>query len=276
MKTWVHQLDQLLRGEKTAPSQLRRTQLNINSWGVALIVGLLASSYGLCMGSFALARGFETGDSSSIHAGFMQASASMAKMPLLYLTTLCITFPSLYVFSALSGSQMRIGEAMRLLIAALAINLSVLASLGPIVAFFSVSTPSYNFVLLLNVACCAVAGILGLVFLLQTLYRLTDPHLTKVPGEEDSLNESTESEVDTNPSNWNSPGPLKRTSSHVLGRHVRKVFLIWIVVFGLVGAQMGWVLRPFIGSPNKEFAWLRPRDSNVFQAIWGALEGLFG
>ena len=29
-----------------------------------------------------------------------------------------------------------------------------------------------------------------------------------------------------------------------------------MVVFGLVGAQMGWVLRPFIGNPNQPFQWL--------------------
>ena len=45
------------------------------------------------------------------------------------------------------------------------------------------------------------------------------------------------------------------------------MFAVWILVFSLVGAQMGWILRPFIGYPNLEFQWLRPRESNFFEAV---------
>ncbi len=274
MKKWVLQLDELLRGEKTSPRSLNDSRISINIFGVSIIVCLLAVSYGLCMGSFAMARGLEAGTSDAFQQGLMQTLASMAKMPILFLCTLCITFPSLYVFSALSGSQMKVGEVFKLLIAALAINLAVLASLGPIVAFFSVSTPSYHFVLLLNVFCCAAAGMMGLAFLLQTLYRMTAPK-----SKEAVIVPTSDLDIESpvgEPMQISEPGPLMRTPDHVLGRHVRKIFLIWVIVFGLVGAQMSWVLRPFVGSPDKEFAWLRPRDSNVFQAILNALQGLFG
>ena len=63
----------------------------------------------------------------------------------------------------------------------------MLASLGPIVAFFSASTTSYPFMVLLNVVVFGAAGMLGLVFLLQTLHRLnvvmSDPPAEAV-GEE--------------------------------------------------------------------------------------------
>jgi len=52
------------------------------------------------------------------------------------------------------------------------VMLAVMASLGLIVVFFSISTTSYSFMILLNVAACSVAGILGLTFLLRTLHRL--------------------------------------------------------------------------------------------------------
>ncbi len=45
--------------------------------------------------------------------------------------------------------------------------------LGPIVAFFSLSTTSHPFMVLLNVVVFAVSGILGLAFLVQTLHRLS-------------------------------------------------------------------------------------------------------
>ena len=53
------------------------------------------------------------------------------------------------------------------------------------------------------------------------------------------------------------------------------VFRIWIMVFGLVGAQMAWVLRPFLGSPHAVFTWFRPRSSNFFEAVIYALQHLF-
>ena len=82
----------------------------------------------------------------------MQVLASMVKVPLLFYLTLLVTFPSLYVFNALVGSRLRLGTVVRLLVASLGVMVAVLASLGPIVAFFSVSTASYPFMLLFNVA----------------------------------------------------------------------------------------------------------------------------
>jgi hypothetical protein len=55
---------------------------------------------------------------------------------------------------------------------------------------------------------------------------------------------------------------------------VRAIFRVWMVLFGLVGAQMGWVLRPFIGDPNRPFAWFRPRHSNFFEAVFHSLAAL--
>jgi hypothetical protein len=71
------------------------------------------------------------------------------------------------------------------------------------------------------------------------------------------------------------PGALDRMEGYVLGRHVKKVFGCWVVVFGLVGAQMGWVLRPLIGSPGTPFTWFRQRQSNFFEAVWETVRGLF-
>ncbi len=47
-----------------------------------------------------------------------------------------------------------------------------------------------------------------------------------------------------------------------------------MVLFGLVGSQMGWVLRPFIGNPDRPFAWFRGRESSVFGAVWHAILSL--
>jgi hypothetical protein len=72
------------------------------------------------------------------------------------------------------------------------------------------------------------------------------------------------------------PGALERPAGQVVASQVRTVFRIWVIVFALVGAQMGWVLRPFIGSPHMAFAWFRPRESNFFEGVFNALRHLIG
>jgi 2-keto-3-deoxy-galactonokinase len=71
------------------------------------------------------------------------------------------------------------------------------------------------------------------------------------------------------------PGALDQIEGYVLGRHVKKVFGCWVIVFGLVGAQMGWVLRPFVGSPGTPFQWFRERESSFFEAVLETVRNLF-
>ena len=47
------------------------------------------------------------------------------------------------------------------------VNLAVAASLGPILAFFTLSTTSYAFMIVLNVALLGISGFIGLRFLLR-------------------------------------------------------------------------------------------------------------
>src|SRR5207302_1107134 len=43
--------------------------------------------------------------------------------------------------------------------------------------------------------------------------------------------------------------------------------LLNVLMFALVGAQMGWVLRPFVGAPDAPVAFFRAREGNFFQAV---------
>ena len=69
--------------------------------------------------------------------------------------------------------------------------------------------------------------------------------------------------------------PLDALDEQPLGPHVKAVFRCWMVLFALVGSQMGWVLRPFVGSPNLPFTWFRGRESNFFQAVLQTFLNLF-
>ncbi len=74
------------------------------------------------------------------NASLMPLIATAVKVPLLFLATLAVTFPSLYVLSALAGSRLRGQSTLRLLL--VTVNLALLASLAPITAFFTFSTTS--------------------------------------------------------------------------------------------------------------------------------------
>ncbi|HTU26898.1 MAG TPA: hypothetical protein VMF30_15940 [Pirellulales bacterium] len=323
--TWLVELDRILRGEATRVADLKEGTLRIPLGGITFVLVLLGAIYGLCMAVFA-----------EITAGYhWQLLSSAIKVPALFLLTLLVTLPSLYVFNALVGSRLTVALLVRLFVASLGVNLAVLASLGPIVAFFAVSTTSYPFMVLLNVLIFAVSGVLGMSFLLQTLHRLNiapryepprfdrrlptqlAPEAGETPaGRDDLVTETAQpavaageegppplpgaSGVDSGvapveggttpilgvpPGASGAPpvetmadeerGPLDAIEGEPPGQQTRLVFDLWMIVFGLVGAQMSWVLRPFIGSPHDKFQWLRPRESNFFEAVFQALRHLF-
>jgi hypothetical protein len=250
------ELDRILRGDLTRVSSLERGGIDVAPGRLSVIIVILAMVYGICMGTYALFR------VKSPHA--TQIVASMVKVPLLFYLTLLVTLPSLYVFNALVGSRLTLATVVRLLVASLGVMVAVLASLGPIVAFFSVSTTSYPFMVIFNVVIFAVAGTLGLLFLLQTLHRLSVTAVPSAPVHEPA--EGT----------WAEPtSPLDPLRDRALNQHVKTVFRLWVIVFALVGSQMSWVLRPFIGNPAVPFTWFRGRESNFFEGVAQILQRLF-
>lgn len=59
-------------------------------------------------------------------------------------------------------------------------------------------------------------------------------------------------------------GVLRRGYAELARRNPvhRKLLMAWIVIYGFVGVQMGWVLRPFVGSPGKATTFFR-------EGAWG-------
>lgn len=297
MREWLLELDALLRGEATSEKELGDGLLQVSARGLSIIVLILAMLYGVCMGSFSLLKEVPPELAGGWHR-VAQLLATMVKVPALFFLTLAITFPSLYVFNALVGSRLRLLNLLRLLIASLAVNVAVLASLGLIVAFFSLSTNSYPFVVLLNVVVFSVSGVLGLMFLLQTMHRMTaqfveapttdaDSVGLEVVDDQDEANDDAGDTTDGEPAEPTAPdvdttglfepSALDMPEGHVFARHTRIVFRCWVVLFAVVGAQMGWVLRPFIGSPDIPFTLFRDRESSFFSAVLRALyQLLFG
>lgn len=279
----LREVDELLRGERTTPQLLADKGLDIRARRMVFVVIAMGMIYGLCMGSFSLLKTVPP-ELANSNDRYMQVFASVVKTPALFFLTLLVTLPSLYVFNALVGSRLRPLGMFRLLFASLAVNTTVLASLGPIVAFFSVSTSSHAFIVLLNVAVFAVAGTLGLMFLLQTLHRMTGGDERQIKRRRrDWLAPSAMSEATVTEGSEEvvltpvaaaaplEPSAIDMPEGEFFAQHTRTVFRCWVVLFALVGAQMGWVMRPFIGTPELPFSWFRERDSNFFASVLGAL-----
>jgi hypothetical protein len=271
------QLDEILRGDATQLSSLENGQIELPLRGLLLVMILLGVIAGVCIGSFNLLHPLDEDAVITARDAWMQTFASAVKLPLLFFLTLLITFPSLYVFNALVGSRLKLLSVLKLLVASIAVMLSVVASLGPIVVFFSLCTSSYSFMKLLNVAVSGIAGLLGLAFLLRTLHRLVILQENKLIAEAAAATPSPLVEVTTPPV---SPDVMQAKKLSALDRYgqthrkAKSVVRIWTLVFGLVGAQMSWVLRPFIGSPYLPFEWFRDRQSNFFMAVIEALQQL--
>ena len=276
------ELDRILRGDALAAPAPGRAGVDVPLVPLVGVNIILAAMYGACMGFFGVFGRAEP------EARFILAD--VVKVPLLFLLTLVVTFPSLYVFNALVGSRLGVLDLAKLMACALGILVSVLAAFGPIVAFFSVTTTSYPFILLLNVAVFVLAAGFAVVFLLRTVDRLTlplpAPPLPVPPAEAPSelgLLPPVVATLESEPRDSERPIRVeRRPRANPLQEQpqpdpkVRAVFRGWLVVFAIVGTQMSWVLRPFIGSPSASFTWFRPRSGSFFEGVMTSLRTLLG
>ena len=102
------ELDRVLRGEPVV-----NPQVPVHMPSLVMMNLALAVVYGCCIGSFGL-FGRDAPE-------YRQVLASAVKLPLMFLLTLGVTFPSLYVFNTLLGTQLRFAVLVRVLTCAMAI-----------------------------------------------------------------------------------------------------------------------------------------------------------
>lgn len=252
MSAWLRDLDELLRGRRTAPTELLEGRVGVSAGRLVAMAVVLGAAYGFFMGWFAIVNR-PVGE-------YRQLLACVVKLPALFLLTLLITFPSLYVFNALVGFRLTCAATLRLLVGAIVVNLAVAASFGPILGFFTLSTTSYPFMVLLNVVLLGIAGAVGLGFLLHVLRRAATHHAER-PSEEIGGGEREGERVTVS------------AAREPIGS-ARLIFHVWILLYGVVGAQMGWLLRPFVGDPSREFTWFRERSGSFFEAIANVIRAL--
>jgi hypothetical protein len=263
-------LNALLHGQRD-PGETSGTGIPLRTPGLVTWAVILGIIYGFFVGWFAL---FDQRPDAWKHV-----LAVMLKIPALFFFTLIVTFPSLYVFSALFGSRIGFRATLQVLCATIAVNLAVAASMGPILGFFTLSTTSYGFMVLLNVVLMGLAGLVSVGYLLRALRsaRLDQSQPPVAPP-------VAPEPIDTSAQQPASAvHPLYRVAeerrriaiTQAASEPVPSIFLVWIITYGIVGAQMGWNLRPFIGAPGQPFELFRDRSGSVVQGIFNALRSMF-
>jgi hypothetical protein len=169
--------------------------------------------------------------------GIFQLLSSAIKLPILYLVTLLITLPTLYIFNVLFGSKRNIVQHLAYLLTAVSVIALLLCGFAPVTLFFLVTVNDYHFFLLLNVAILGLTGILGISFLYRVMRPISD--------------------------NDSAQGVKIRTN----------ILRFWLCLYGFVGSQLGWTLRPFFGTPG-QFELFRQREGSFFSAVWDSLLNL--
>ena len=103
----------------------------------------------------------------------------------------------------------------------------MLLGFAPVTLFFRLSIDDYVFFQLLNIVILGMASVIGV----QVFYR----------------------------------GMIAVTEAEGQARQRRKTAMqLWLVLYGFVGSQLGWTLRPFFGNPNQAFELFRDLESNFF------------
>jgi len=161
------------------------------------------------------------------------------KLPLVLIFSMCLCLPTLYIFSSYLGSRRSFVQTAALAFTGLSIMGIILAAFAPITWFLTFTAPgAYALHVLVNVAVLALAGLMGVRFMFRGMTLL----------------------------HTDSPGQWKRNG--FLG--------CWMVLYGLVGAQMGWLLCPFFSSTDIWIAQRGPGSESLFEAIFKLIPQLFG
>ncbi|NJM98687.1 MAG: actin-binding WH2 domain-containing protein [Phormidesmis sp. RL_2_1] len=163
------------------------------------------------------------------YSGGLQIISSAIKLPALYLIALIICLPTLYFFDILFGSQLGFKQYLTMALTSVSVISVLLFSFAPVVLFFLISVQGYDFFLLLNVLIMAITGAVGIRLFYQGMREIVGPE----------------------------------TNDQTLRHRLLKG---WVILYGLVGSQLGWTLRPFFGAQGQSFQIFRPEINGNFYA----------
>ncbi len=167
-----------------------------------------------------------------MYSGSFQTLAGAVKFPLLFFGTLFLCLPPLYMVNLLIGMKISFRQTLALLAGATYVMSALLASLSPLLVFAMLNTTNSNIISLIMIMSCAISGVFALHCVWDGMQYLTDKQ----------------------------SGP-----SHAW------IIKIWSIMYILVGTQLSWGLRPFIGERG-EFVFFKSVGGNFFAAVFELLK----
>ncbi len=174
------------------------------------------------------------------YSGGLQILSSAIKLPALYLITLIICIPTLYFFDILFGSKLNFKQYVTMALTSVSVISVLLFSFALVVLFFLISIRDYDFFLLLNVLIMAITGVVGVKLFYKGMVDMVGPEAIE----------------------------YKMRNRLLKG---------WVVLYALVGSQLGWTLRPFFGSEGKAFEIFRPEiDGNFYAKVFQSIGAMLG
>ena len=212
----------VLRETQAFFEEVKRAE-GLKQKAVALLLSsfLLFAAYGAIMGSF---------------SGPAQALSSAIKLPVLFVLTVLICLPTLYVACLLLGARESLMQYYVALLGTLAVTAALLVSFAPVTLFFMLTSSHYTFFKLLNVTFLAISGIVGVRFFGRALKSV-----------------------------WGDAAPARSG-----------VLLPWMLLYAFVGSQLGWTLRPFFGKPGLPFEFARQIGGNFYVDVARSIGDVMG
>jgi hypothetical protein len=211
---------------------------------------------------------------------FLQALSSMVKLPLLFLATLAICLPTLYLFNLVFGARLSMAQAVSLIMVSITVTSVLTLAFAPISLFFLITAQSYSFFKLLNVSILLLTALVGLRFLTAGM-RALNAHAEQQrpvalvapvsPVPEEPMAPAGNGAVAT------LTAPVKTVEAVRAPQPTSMSLLyIWILLFGFVGTQLAWTLRPFFGSPDQPFSLFRHISGTFYSDIFQTIGRLLG
>jgi hypothetical protein len=229
--------------------------------------------------------------------GWLQSLVSTVKLPLLFLATLAICLPTLYLFNLVFGARLSVLQACALIMVAITVTAVLTFAFAPISLFFLVTARSYAFFKLLNVAILVLTSLVGLRFLISGMRALNEyvylesmqsnqvaAHAqvkqrelvaATVGGNGDHATHPANGDAAATARQGQAPKPNDSAPAAVKPPSMGLLY-IWIILFGFVGTQLAWTLRPFFGSPNKPFELFRDIEGTFYSNILQTIGSLLG
>ncbi|MGI5525176.1 hypothetical protein ACQEUX_30145 [Micromonospora sp. CA-259024] len=296
-----------------------------------VLTGRMLASSAVALACYGAVLGF-------FHSPLM-ALTSALKLPLLFLVTLAICLPTLYLFNLVFGARLSVRQSLALVMVAITVTSMLAVAFAPISLFFLITADDYQFFKLLNVAILTMSALVGLRFLTGGMQVLNDhgtaPAAADIPAPAQpapvavpagsvpvaapgadqgavpvavpagaAVAESTSNGAAVAaqtpaqvPAQWSGqpagtafppgmlpPGypaphrpwanpPVRRGEPSQRPASMTLLY-IWILLFGFVGTQLAWTLRPFFGDPGQDFSFFRSIDGNFYAAILRTIANL--